>query len=80
MKKAKYGIKFPYSRQGIPKIRKFSPAKIFTSCSGGKNKHTKIFPRSAISVRNYAYVCEYRIKIAPYTGFHLKCRIANSSH
>ena len=27
----------------------------------------------------YAYMCDYRIKVASYTGFHLKCRIMNSS-
>ena len=27
----------------------------------------------------YVYVCEYGIKVASYTGLHLKCHIADSS-
>ena len=27
----------------------------------------------------YVYVCEYRIKVASYIRFHLKCHIVNSS-
>ena len=36
--------------------------------------YTQKFPKL-----RYAYVCEYHIEVASYTGFHLKCRIANAS-
>ena len=32
-----------------------------------------------LTVNVHAYMCEYHIKVASYTGFHLKCHITNSS-
>ena len=54
--------------------------KIFSPIAqGARIKHAKIFQWLAISVLTDAYVCEYRIKVVSYTGFHLKCLIATSS-
>ena len=40
--------------------------------------NTKFFQQwAAISVHTYVYLCAYRMKVASYTGFHLKCHIEN---
>ena len=45
--------------------------------------NAKIFLRREVSVRTYAYMCEYRIKVASYTGIHLNmlyCKVLIIHH